>query len=75
MNGPADSCIILADDTNILFSHRDPEQLEKVINTESKKMSNWFKLNKLSVNIDKINFMIFKNKYSNKSDLNFKIIN
>ena len=65
--------IIFADDTNILFSHRDPEQLEKVINTELKKISNCFKLNKLSLNIDKTNFMIFKNKHSNKSDLNFKI--
>ena len=65
--------IIFADDTNILFSHRDPSQHEKVINHELKKISNWFKLNWLSLNIDKANFMIFKNKHSNKPDLNFKI--
>ena len=34
---------------------------------------NWFNLNQLSLNIDKTNFMIFKNKHSNKPDLNFKI--
>ena len=65
--------IIFADDTNILFSHRDPDQLEKNINHELMNISNWFKLNKLSLNIDKTNFMIFKNKHSNKPDLNFKI--
>ena len=36
-------------------------------------MSNLFKLNQLSLNINKINIIIFKNKHSNKSDLNFKI--
>ena len=65
--------IIFADDTNILFSHKDPSHLEKVINIELNKISNWFKLNKLSLNIDKTNFMIFKNKHSNKPDLNYKI--
>ena len=35
-------------------------------NTELKEMSNWFKLNKLSLNIDKTNFMIFENKYNNE---------
>ena len=65
--------IICADDTNVLFSHRDPSQLEKVINHELKTISNWFKFNKLSLNIDKTNFMIFKIRHSNKPDLNFKI--
>ena len=40
---------------------------------ELQKISNWFKFNKLSLNIDKTNFVIFKNKHSNKPDLNFKI--
>ena len=48
-------------------------QLEKIINTELNEISNWFKLNKLSLNIDKTNFMIFKNKHNNKTDLNFNI--
>ena len=36
--------IIFANYTNILFSHRDPSQLGKVINHELKKISNLFKL-------------------------------
>ena len=55
------------------FSHKDPIQLEKLINIELKKISNWFKENKLSLNIDKTNFMIFKNKHNNKPDLHFRI--
>ena len=40
---------------------------------ELKKISNCFKENKLSLKIDKTNFMIFKNKHNNKADLHFKI--
>ena len=65
--------ILFADDTNILFSHHDPKTLEKIINTELKHISDWFKANKLSLNIKKTNYMIFKNKYSNKPDINIKI--
>ena len=73
LSSPSSHFIIFADDTNILFSHEDPVQLEKLINTELKEISNWFKLNKLSLNIDKTNFMIFKNKYNNKPMPDFKI--
>ena len=45
----------------------------KLINIELKKISNWFKENKLSLNIDKTNFMIFENKHNNKPDLHFRI--
>ena len=73
LSSPSSHFIIITDDTNILFSHKDPIQLEKLINNELKKISNWFKENKLSLNIDKTNFMIFKNKHHNKADLHFKI--
>ena len=66
--------ILFADDTNILFSHHDPKCLETILNKELAAISNWFKLNKLSLNIKKTNFMIFKNKYNNKPDLDLKII-
>ena len=46
---------------------------KKLINTELKEISNWFNLNKLSLNIDKNNFMIFKNKCNNKPMPDFKI--
>ena len=58
--------------THLVLPQR-PWTIRKSYNTELKKISSWFKLNKLSLNVDKTNFMIFKNKHSNKSDLNFKI--
>ena len=60
LSSPSSHFIIFADDTNILFSHKDPIQLEKLINNELKKISNWFKENKLSLNIDKTNFILYK---------------
>ena len=77
LSSPSSHFIIFADDTNILFSHKDPIQLQDLINTELKNISNWFKLNKLSLNIGKTNYMIFKNKYNNKPshDLSIQIDN
>ena len=55
--------ILFADDTNIICSN-DPDTLETVLNKDLHIISNWFKLNKLSLNVAKTNYMIFKNKYS-----------
>lgn len=65
--------VLFADDTNILFSHQDPKILEDIINNELLHISNWFKSNKLSLNIKKTNYIIFKNKYSNKPNINLNI--
>ena len=73
LSSPSSHFIIFADESNILFSHKDPVQLEKLINNELKKISNWLKENELSLNIDKTNFMIFKNKQNNKPDLHLRI--
>jgi hypothetical protein len=65
--------VLFADDTNILFSHQDPKILQDTINNELLHISNWFKLNKLSLNIKKTNYIVFKNKYSNKPNINLNI--
>ena len=62
------SYIIFADDTNLLLSHPDFHELQNTTNTELAKLSNWFKANKLSLNIKKTNFMTFsrvKHKHHN----------
>jgi len=56
--------IMFADDTNIIYSNKDPNLLESTLNNELKIISDWFKLNKLSLNIKKTNIMIFRNKHS-----------
>ena len=50
--------ILFADDTTILYSHKDISSKTNTINEELKEVSNWFKANKLSVNASKTNYMI-----------------
>ena len=52
--------IFLADDTNIFFSHKDPQHVIDSLNNELKKLSDWFQVNKLSLNVKKSKFMVFK---------------
>ena len=52
--------ILFADDTNLFMSHKDPVYLAASLNSELNKLSAWFKANKLSLNLKKTNFMLFK---------------
>ena len=42
-----------ADDTNLFYSNNDIEIIFSTVNMELKKTSEWFKANKLSLNIKK----------------------
>ena len=58
----------------LFFSHNDPNQLMEIVNNESKKLSSWFQANKLSINIKKSNFILFKTKQNRQElDLHFSI--
>ena len=57
------SKILFADDTSLFFSHRNPNVIAKVVNEELDKISRWFKINKLSINIKKTNFILFSNNH------------
>ena len=61
--------ILFANDTNIFYSHKDQNYLMEIVNTELKKLSSWFQANKLSINIKKSNFILFKTK-QNKTGKN-----
>ena len=66
--------ILFADDTNIFFSHKDPTFLMKLVNTELQKLSCWFQANKLSINVKKSNYIIFKTSQNRqKLNLDFSI--
>ena len=52
--------ILFADDTNIFYSHTDASYLMEVVNLELKKITCWFYTNKLSINVKKSNFIIFR---------------
>ena len=66
--------ILFADDTNIFYSHKDPNQSINVVSTELKKLSDWTRANKLSINIKKSNCILFKaNQNRQKLDINLSI--
>ena len=62
---------LFADDACLTYSCTDPFKLETNINKELIKINTWRKINKLSVNFTKSNYMIFTNR---KLNLNFNII-
>ncbi len=58
------SFFMYADDTNLLASHKNFHDLIKTANAELDRISTWLKANKLSLNIDKTNYILFKNKHN-----------
>ena len=59
--------VLFADDTNLFASHVNLDALLILINTELLKVSNWLKINKLSLNVKKIHFIAFHNRQQNFS--------
>ena len=49
-----------ADDTNLLFSVKNPKIMSKIINHELKKLFEWLCSNRLSLNANKTEFLIFR---------------
>ena len=50
---------MFADDTNIYFEASDLFTLQKVVNRELRHVKKWLDANKLALNVDKTNFIIF----------------
>ena len=54
--------LLFTDDTSIYYSHTDPVSLISVLNNELSNVYRWMKADKLSVNITKTNYVIFKSR-------------
>ena len=54
--------ILFADDTNLFYSCKDLLQLLEITNRELAKLVEWFRANKLSLNVKKTNYILFGNK-------------
>ena len=54
--------VLFADDTNMLGTDNDLEALIDNVNTKLEKIMKWLNANKLSLNIDKTHYMLFRNK-------------
>src|ERR1043165_1201386 len=54
--------ILFADDTNVFISDKSVESLFERANHELTTISSWFRANKLSLNIDKTKFILFRSR-------------
>ena len=64
--------LLFADDTSIFYSHSNPNTLESVLNNGLKNIEAWLRCNKLSVNVTKTTYLIFK-PWQKKCNHNFSI--
>ena len=64
--------LLYADDTVLFMSHKNPQILESSVSTELKQITSWLNDNKLTINLQKTNYMVFGN---HKTSLKLKINN
>ena len=64
---------LFADDTNIYCESKDLSNLLKIVNKELRSIKRWLDANKLSLNIDKTNYIIFHSSRNVPSDSRIKI--
>ena len=51
---------LFVDDTSLLYANRNYKSLEKTVNAELKKLCEWLTVNRLTSNIKKANYVIFR---------------
>ena len=59
---------LFADDTNIYFESPELSKIEKVVNGELRKVREWLGANRLALNVDKTNFVIFHSQRRKLTD-------
>ena len=65
---------LFADDTCLFYSHKSKKTLEQTLNDELLSLSAWLTANKLTLNVEKTNALLFRPKNASKTlDLNLKI--
>ena len=75
-SSPKLALYLFADDTNIFCEAENIDMLQKLVNKELRKVKMWLDVNKLSLNICKTNFVIFKSpKHSTHQTMNIKMGN
>ena len=58
--------LFFADDSNMFLSGKNPDDLIKLMNTEITKVIEWLRINKLSLNLKKTHFMVFRKSLRKK---------
>ena len=67
-NSSALDPIMIADNTNLFYEHKDLKTFFSVVNQELQKINEWFEANKLSLDVGKTKYILF-HKPSRKNDL------
>ena len=63
-----------ADDTNLLYSSNSMSKLSKYINHDLKLIAHWFRINRISLNLEKTETIVFRPKGKDiTKKLNFRI--
>ena len=57
--------VLFANDPNLFYAHKILQCVTQQVNKELNKLSDWFSSNKLSINLEKTYFMIFKRRQKN----------
>ncbi len=65
--------VLFADDTNVFVTGNNLHELTATVNTELDKLSEWLRLNKLSINVPKRHYMLFSNKHKKANNINIEI--
>ena len=65
--------ILFADDTNLFVSGVDMSHISEIVSKELAELSQWLKVNKLSLNLKKTQYMIFSRRKSKDETINIKI--
>ena len=66
---------LFADDTSLFYSHKNLDTLETVLNIELSKVLTWLQANKLTLNVDKSNFILFRPPQKQLKNITLKINN
>ena len=66
-------CIQFADDTTLYLGHPNPELLTKRIEQDLVTLQDWFRANKLNLNVEKSVCLIFNNKMCKNTTMNLCI--
>ena len=59
--------IMFADDTNLFYAHKNLNLLYHTVNSELQKINEWFKANKLSLNLKKTTYSLFHSFYKKQA--------
>ena len=65
--------VMFADDTSIFVKNKNISVISDMLNAELAKISTWLQANRLSLNVDKSSFMLFKGSNGEDIDLNISV--